>query len=46
MKSVSTWMPVEIAAAEAAGATNFLVLGVSVLAAVGAVALAWRLIPR
>jgi len=46
MKSVSTWMPVEIAEVGAAGATNYLVLGVSILAAVGAVALAWRLIPR
>lgn len=46
MKSVSTWMPVEIADASAASTTNYLVLAVSVLAAVGAVALAWRLIPR
>ncbi len=46
MKSVSTWTPVEIVDNSGSGAGNLIVLSISALVAVGAVALAWRFIPR
>ena len=46
MKSVSTWTPVQIEELAGGSAGNYLLIGLSALAAAGAVALAWRIIPH
>ncbi|HUS14227.1 MAG TPA: ethylbenzene dehydrogenase-related protein [Chloroflexia bacterium] len=46
MKSVSTWIPVEINAGEEDGASGLITLALAGLAGAGVVALAWRLIPH
>ncbi len=46
MKAVSTWVPVQVAAAETSESANLIVLFITALAAAAVVVLAWRLIPH